>query len=68
MAKLHYADAWAQSLRESHADTPARAAMLEGHWREVELLRGAAQSLGLADVEAVAQRLRERQGVLAPWL
>ena len=68
MAKLQYADSWAQSLTESHADTPARSAMLDGHWKEVELLRGAVQSLGITDFEAVAQTLRERQGALAPWL
>ena len=67
LAKLQYADAWAQSLRESHADSPARAAMLEDHWREVELLRGAAQRLGGDAVERVACSLREERGALAPW-
>jgi hypothetical protein len=67
LAKLQYADAWAQSLRESHADSPARTAMLEDHWREVELLHGAAKKLGIDDVERVACSLREERGALAPW-
>ena len=67
MAKLHYADAWAQSLEESHAASAERERLLDNHWREVGLLRGAVQQLGLGDVRGVADWLAAPHMPRAPW-
>lgn len=46
--KLLYAEEWAESIRESHADSPAREAALQMYHHEILLIH---KSLGhLADV------------------
>ena len=67
MAKLQYADAWAHSLEESHAPGEDRDRLLENFWKEVGWLRGAAQRLGLEDVQDVASRLGAPQIPRAAW-
>lgn len=67
MAKLQYADAWAQSLEESHAASAERDRLVESLWREVDLLRGAVHRLGLESVQGVADRLAAPHMPRAPW-
>lgn len=70
LAKLLYADEWAESIRESHPDTPARGDAIGQHWREVDLIQSALaphheQLLGvLEDREAHAATLA---GAHVPW-
>ena len=33
LAKEYYAEQWAQSIRDSHPDTPARATAIDTHWK-----------------------------------
>ena len=64
------ADEWAESIRESHPDTPARGDAIDQHWREVDLIHSALaphheQLLGLLqDCEAHAAALA---GAHVPW-
>jgi Rps23 Pro-64 3,4-dihydroxylase Tpa1-like proline 4-hydroxylase len=39
VAKLVYADEWAQSIRESHEESDGRQQLLETHWRDVQKLQ-----------------------------
>ena len=64
------ADEWAESIRDSHPDTPARGDALSQHWKEVDLIQSALaphheQLLGLLeDREAHAAALA---GAPVPW-
>ncbi|GFR46885.1 hypothetical protein Agub_g8526 [Astrephomene gubernaculifera] len=60
VCKLVYGEEWAQSLQESHAESAVREAMLQQHWREVDVIR---RSLGkyLPTIERLRQgELRTR--------
>ncbi|KAG2445831.1 hypothetical protein HXX76_000435 [Chlamydomonas incerta] len=64
VSKLAYAEEWARSLEESHGDSGSRAAMLEQHHKEVDIIRRS-----LAKYLPVVEQLTKGQ-VAAPmqWL
>jgi hypothetical protein len=67
LAKLRYADEWAQSLAESHPSTPALKLTQEQFWDEVRVLRSAFSGVLGHDLDDLLRRPDVHVGTHPTW-